>query len=237
MCLLSDHFAPGEVLAVGLGIRHLYQVRRDRSSVVFPEAFTDVVPGGADLGLVKLIRVLDKLLHPVAVWGQNLRNVRLRPLRLAEPPDSVDGILDPHLPFVDPLDGTRKLRRIEPIEVLREEEAQLIDHPDQHAEVVEAPNRGALHVGPAEVHDEAAVIGQLLPDQRGEFQEPVHILVLFKVPVSLLALEGERGASHYEVHAAARQLREKFSGITYVGGSIGRGVGGVDVAQLHNCYL
>ena len=216
MTFHADGFAAAQVAAVGFGVRDLQEVRWNGTAVVFGESLADVVAGRAFLRRVKGGGVFEQLLHPVAVCGEHLGHVGLGPAGFAEPPDGVHGVLRPELALVDPLDGAGEFRRVVPVKILGEMEAEFVAEMDRHAEVVEAARGRAGFVSAAEVEDEAAVILELAMDEPGEVREPRHVFGLGLVAVFLFALESEGRAGQNEVHAGIRQRGEQVERIAAI---------------------
>src|SRR5437588_13008517 len=109
MWLNAGKLAHPQLRRVAFGVRNDQQIGWDRAAVRVPEASADVVTGWPPLGRVEAGRVLKQLLHPVRVRHKNVSDIRLRGIRLCEPPNGVDCVLRSNLSLVDPLDRRRKL--------------------------------------------------------------------------------------------------------------------------------
>src|SRR5436190_18890538 len=100
MLVGTDKLACCKVATAAFAVRNLQQVRRDRTAVIFSEAVGYIVTAWPFGGFVERSRVFHQLLHPLAVWSENLTNICLRPLRLGEPPHRIYGIFHSQLPLV-----------------------------------------------------------------------------------------------------------------------------------------
>lgn len=80
--------------------------------------------------------------------------------------------------------------------------ADTVVHLQQDPELIQRISRVATVVGAAKVDDEAAIILQLREHFLTEGAEPVDVLVLLLVVITLLSEQGERRRSHDEADAA-----------------------------------
>lgn len=179
--------AEPEKLGVALVVATLQEVRGYGTLVAIAELLGDHVPAGTPL---RSIAFLDQPFHVGAIADKHGAVVGGGPRRRGQPPDVLDGILDPDAPDVHPLRRSREFRRIEPKALLSQVEAGPLAEIDQELEVVKGACGDARVVAASDVEDEAPVFAQNSLDLGAERSKPVDVPVLVDVPILLLEVQG-----------------------------------------------
>src|SRR5579883_2395627 len=161
--------------------------------------------------LLSLIAFLQQRLHAVAIGLEDLTVVGLGFLRLAEPPDQVDGIFDADAAHRDPFGGARQPCRIVPVKFLSKSEFKREFY--RKLEMIDAAHRGARDPRAADVQHEAAAGLEDAVNLPAERQEPRKITLNGLIAVFLLAGEGEGWGGHYEIDAIAGHSPQNLDGV------------------------
>jgi hypothetical protein len=104
-------------------------------------------------------------------------------------------------------------------------EPDIVAEHQQRAEVVERPRRRARVVTAADIQDETAVIGEHTEDFARERAQPLDVIVLVRVAVLLLEVEGVWWRRHDEVDRAVRKTTQELLRVAEVHGPSGCRVG------------